>query len=90
MFVIIFGFCFVGGRDLKLGREHKGQVGGEEWKQQSLFIRIWTHKYIGKKKKGHKFKREQGGLLYGQVYWDKREEKNSVIIISKMKKNLKF
>lgn len=40
-----------------------------------------------KKKKGHKFKREQGGLLYGQVYWDKREEKNSVIIISKMKKN---
>lgn len=30
VFVIIFGFCFVGGRDLKLGREHKGQVGGEE------------------------------------------------------------
>lgn len=29
MFVIIFGFCFVGGRDVKLGREDMGGVGGK-------------------------------------------------------------
>lgn len=29
MFVIIFSFCFVGGRDVKLGREDMGGVGGK-------------------------------------------------------------
>lgn len=46
------------------------------------------HETTINEKRGHEFKIEQV-VVYGRIYMDKREEENSVIIISKNKIILK-